>query len=111
MPYVLNGQNVSIDQAPVQREGRNYVPLEKVVENLGGTVTWEDANKTAKATIGQWTASVQMDNPIVDVSGTKVTLSDPPYIENGQMWVPWTFFRDAYGYKVEMEGDTLNVHL
>jgi len=111
MPYVLNGRSVDVDEEPTVREGRNYVPLEAVVQNLGGTVTWEDATKTARATIGQWTAAVQMANPVVDVSGTRVTLADAPYIENDTMYVPWYFFRDAFGYKVEMEGDTLNVHL
>jgi hypothetical protein len=111
MPYVLNGQNVSIGEEPTVKNGRNYVPLEDVVRNLGGNVTFDNASKTASATIGQWTANVQMDNPVVDVSGTRVTLQDAPYIENGTMYVPWSFFRDAYGYQVEMEGDTLKVHL
>jgi len=111
MPYVLNGQSVSLGQEPAVRNGRNYAPLEQVVQSLGGTVTWDDASKTARATIGQWTASVQMANPVVDVSGQQVTLADPPYIEEGTMYVPWYFFRDAYGYKVEMNGDTLNIHL
>lgn len=111
MPYMLNGQNVNIGEEPQVRQGRNYVPLEQVVQGLGGKVEWDHPSKTASATIGPWTAAVQADNTSVDVSGTKVTLQDAPYIENGTMYVPWTFFRDAYGYKVEMEGDTLNVHL
>jgi len=111
MPYVLNGQNVSIAEEPTVREGRNYVPLEAVLQSLGGTVTWDNETKTASATTGQWTASVQMGNPVVDVNGTQVTLADAPYVENDTLYVPWYFFRDAFGYKVEMDGDTLQVHL
>ncbi|MCC2668193.1 MAG: exported protein of unknown function [Armatimonadetes bacterium] len=111
MPYLLNNQSMSLDEEPVVRDGRNFVPLESVVQSLGGTVVWDDSTKTARATITQWTANVQMDNPVVDVSGTKVTLQDAPYVEDGKMWVPWYFFRDAYGYKVEMNDGTLNVHL
>ena len=111
MPYLLNGQSITTGEEPVLREGRNYVPLEQVVQNLGGTTTWDDATKTARATLGKWTAAVQMANPVVDVSGTRVTLADPPYIEDGKMYVPWYFFRDAFGYKVEMADGTLNVHL
>ena len=111
MPYLLNNQSVTLNDEPMVREGRNYVPLEQVVQNLGGSVAWDDGAKTARATIGQWTANVQMANTLVDVNGQQVTLADAPYIEDGKMWVPWYFFRDAYGYKVEMNGDTLNVHL
>jgi hypothetical protein len=111
MPYVLNGQNANISEEPQVREGRNYVPLEQVVQTLGGRVEWDHASKTASASIAQWTAKVQADNPVVDVSGTRVQLQDAPYIENDTMYVPWYFFRDAYGYKVEMDGGTLSVHL
>lgn len=111
MPYVLNNQTATIGEEPVVKNGRNFVPLEAVVQNLGGSVTWDDASKTASATIGQWVAKVHNGDTNVDVSGTKVTLADAPYIEDGTMYVPWYFFRDAYGYKVEMDGDTLKVHL
>jgi hypothetical protein len=111
MPYVLNGQNVSLGEEPTEHEGRHYVPLEPVLQSLGGTVSWDNETKTATATAGKWTASVQMANPVVDVSGTQVTLADPPYVENDTLYVPWYFFRDAFGYKAEMDGDTLQVHL
>lgn len=111
MPYVLNGQTVSVSEEPVLRDDRHYVPLVEVVEKLGGTVAWDEAAKTARATIGQWTANVQAGNTTVDVSGTPVKLGDAPYEEHGTMWVPWYFFRDAYGYKVEFNDGTLSIHL
>jgi hypothetical protein len=111
MPYILNGQQVTLGREPVVRQGRNFVPLEDMVTKLGGTLSWDHDTKTAHATIGQWTAHVQADNPQVQVNTQQVSLTDPPYIEDGTMFVPWTFFRDAYGYKVDMEADTLVVSL
>jgi hypothetical protein len=111
MPYVLNGQEQQISEEPIERDGRHFVPLAQMVETLGGQVTWDNNTKTAQATIGQWTANVQEGNTNVNVSGTPVNLSAAPYVENGTMYVPWDFFRDAYGYKTNMEGDTLYVHL
>jgi hypothetical protein len=111
MPYSLNGQNATISQEPVERNGRHYVPLAEVVEQLGGAVQWDNDAKTAHATIGQWTANLRMGDSNVDVNGTPVTLSSPPFVENDTMYVPWDFFRDAYGYKANMQGDTLYVHL
>jgi hypothetical protein len=36
----------------------------------------------------------------IDVSGTPVTLAADPYVEEDLMWVPVTFFKDAFGYNV-----------
>ena len=110
MPYVINGQQQEI-QEPVERNGRHFVPLAAVVETLGGTVTWDNSGKAASAAIGQWTAHVRDGDTTVDVNGQKVTLQDAPYVENGTMYVPWDFFHWAYGYKTNIEGDTLYVHL
>lgn len=110
MPYVINGENQTLEE-PVEVNGRHYVPLAHLVEVLGGMVTWDNTSKTASCTIGQWTAKVQDGNSTVDVNGQQVNLSASPYVENGTMYVPWDFFHDAYGYKANMEGDTLNIHL
>ncbi len=111
MPYNINGQTASIAEEPVERDGRHYVPLAALVEALGGTVSWDNSAKTASATIGQWTAQVQDGSTSVDVSGTAVTLAAPPYVENDTIYVPWDFFHTAYGYKTNMEGETLYIHL
>src|SRR5205809_3719639 len=111
MPYMINGQPAPIDEEPIETDGKHYVPLEDVVQALGGSVRWDDSAKTAYATIGQWTAAVQMSNQTVDVSGTQVNLSQAPYVEGERMYVPWDFFRDAYGYKASIQDGTLDIHL
>jgi hypothetical protein len=78
MPYVLNGEARSVSAEPQVWEGRHYVPLAPLVEQLGGMVKWDNNSKTADATIGQWTAHVQDGNPDVDVNGTHVQLAAPP---------------------------------
>jgi hypothetical protein len=111
MPYVLNGQPVNLAEEPVFRDGATYVPLNAVASALGGSVGWDNDTKTASATIGNWTANVQMMNNTVDVNGTAVSLSAPPIVENDTMYVPWELFRDAYGYKASYDGNTLTIGL
>src|SRR5688500_4792105 len=94
MPYNIQGQTVQLGAEPfLHTNNKHYVPLRDVVEQLGGTVTFDNNTKTAKATIGQWVATVQMAEENVDVSGTPVRLSAPPFVEDGQMYVPFDFFR------------------
>jgi hypothetical protein len=111
MPYNIGGQIVNIPEEPTEKDGRHYVPLAAVVQALGGSVAWDNTTKTAAATIGQWTAHVQEGSDDVMVNTTPVTLDAPPYIENDKMFVPWDFFKVAYGYKADIEGGTLYIHL
>lgn len=102
MPFNIQGQDVQLGSEPFLHNNKNYVSLRDVVSALGGTITFDNDTKTASATIGQWVANVQMGNRNVDVSGTPVTLTADPYVEDGQMYVPFDFFRDAFGYDVSV---------
>lgn len=107
MGYYLNGQNVSISEEPFEKDGKHFVPVKEVVQGLGGTASWDNNSKTATTTIGQWTAKINMDDPVVQVSSTdgrnqQVNLSAAPFVENDTLYVPWDFFKDVYGYQTNM---------
>lgn len=103
MPYTINNQAASVGREPILRGDRLYVPLADIVESLGGTVAWDNDQKIATATIGQWTATVRMADRNIDVSGTPVALAADPYVEEDTMWVPVTFFHDVFGYQVSAD--------
>lgn len=115
MPYNIQGNNVSLSTEPfLHGNNKHYVPLRDVVESLGGTVAFDNMSKTASATIGQWTANLQMGDANVNVAGadgsnTPVSLTAPPFVQEDQMFVPFDFFRDAFGYNVSFDGDTFNI--
>ena len=109
MPLTYQGQ-----PTPVRMENRDgilYVPVEEAVQALGGTVEWDNANKRASVTIGQWTARVFMAASEADVNGTHVTFNGPTIVENDTMWVPVRFFEKAFGYKLSLQGDTVDLAL
>jgi hypothetical protein len=103
MPYNIQGASVSIAQEPRIVQDRLYVPVAELVERLGGQVSWDNTAKVATATIGRWVATIRMGDRNVDVSGTPVTLVADPFVEEGVMYVPATFFHDAFGYTVEAD--------
>jgi hypothetical protein len=110
MPYTIQGQSAPISTDPQVREGRTYVPLREVAEQLGGRVSWDNSAKRATVTIGQWVASVNLADTNVDVSGTAVTIQAPPFVDgNGEMWVPASFFKDAFGYQVQINGSNIGI--
>jgi hypothetical protein len=110
MPYTIQGQQANIETEPETRQGETYVPLREVVQALGGSINWDNTNKVAQATIGQWVATVNLADMNVDVSGTAVTLSNAPFVDDdGMMWVPASFFQSAYGYQVQASGNNVSI--
>lgn len=113
MPYVIQGNTVTLDTEPFLHNDKHYVSLREVLEQLGGTADFDNSTKVATATIGPWVARVEMANQDVNVTGNgrdvNVHLTAPPYVDNDQMYVPFDFFRDVYGYNVSFDNDTVTI--
>jgi hypothetical protein len=111
MPYTINGQSTSLGEEPHQHNGTTYLPFREVIQALGGTVSWDNTAKQATATIGKWTAQVDLDANTADVSGNHVTFSAPAHEHDGKLYVPADFFHQAYGYKVQANGSDVSISL
>jgi hypothetical protein len=111
MPYNVQGQAVSLNEEPRIIQDRLYVPLAELVEQLGGRVDWDNENKIATAAIGKWTATIRMADRNVDVSGTPVTLIADPIVDQDTMYVPASFFKDAFGYTVNVDPGSRQVSI
>lgn len=109
MPYMIQGQPAAISTEPFLQGDKHFIPLREVIDALGGSISYDNATKVAIATIGQWAARVELGNTHVDVSGTGVTLTAAPFIEDGVFYVPFDFLHNAYGYNVSLNGGTLNI--
>ena len=113
MPYVIQGNNVPLPTEPFLHGDKHYVSLREVLGALGGTVDFDNNAKVATAVIGPWTAQITMGDTNVTVNGNgsdvPVTLTAPAYVEDDQMFVPFDFFRDAYGYNVGFADDTVTI--
>ena len=109
MPYNIDGGEYYFASEPFLRNNKNYVPLRDTIETLGGKVEFDNATKTATATIASYAATVTEGDKSVDVSGQAVTLTAAPLIENGEMFVPFDFFRDAYGYVTQFDNGTVTI--
>jgi len=115
MPYNIQGNTVSLANEPfLHGNNKHYVPLRDLAEALDGKVAFNNDTKMATVAIGQWTANVAMADTNVTVVGTDgqnvpVSLTGEPFVRDGQMYVPFDFFRDAFGYDVSLTGDTVVV--
>lgn len=78
---IINGQQIASDVQPVIVEGRTYVPLRVVSENLGARVTWMEQDRQV---VISWKTEATPDLP--------QTSGDIPIILDGQVLrIPATY--------------------
>jgi hypothetical protein len=106
--YLINGQSQDIPD-PIEQDGVMYVPLAKVVETLGGYVTWLNEAKTVSVELGDQTVELQQDNSRVTKDGGVISLAGAPFNDGGTIWVPQNFFSDALGCTVDISGADVNI--
>jgi hypothetical protein len=88
-----------MSQAPAQvnaisRDGKQFVPLKTIVEQLGGTVDWDNAAKIATINVRNVTAQVFADQNNLTANGQTYTLSAEPFVENNTLYVPIDLLHD-----------------
>jgi hypothetical protein len=107
MPIQIQGRPTDIETRNM--DGTTYVPVQETAEALGGTAEWDNTNKVATVTIGPWAAVVSMAAAEAVVNDTRVTFNGPTFVEADRMWVPVRFFEKAFGYRIDLTGDTINL--
>jgi hypothetical protein len=106
MPYQIGGQTVQLSKEPKNMNGPVYVPFREVMEQLGGKITWDNASKTAGATLNGRHARVPNDSPTFDLDGRSVSMSVPSMFIEEEVWVPIEFFGLAFGAPAYADGPT-----
>lgn len=98
--------------APVIKNGTTYVPIRAIVENWGGTVSYESASKTLTITLGDNTVEIVVGSTTATVNGETVTISNPAYISStGRTMVPIRFLAESLDLTVNWDADTKSIDI
>lgn len=108
---VLNGNLVSFDVPPVIVEGRTLIPLRKISEELGYTVSWDDATRQIDISGGGHLITMIVNDTKVIADGKEIILDVPSMIIDGRTLVPVRFVIDSLGGKVSWDESTYTVDL
>ena len=90
---------------PIKTEtffGSRYVPLKQALDQLGGHVEWDNAAKRATVHVNGKTILTTMEQNSVEANGAMFTLSQPPLVQNGVLYVPEDFFTSVVGQNVTL---------
>lgn len=102
------------DQPPVILNDRTYVPLRRVLENMGATVKWDDATKTVQVdsydnitrillTVDNPEITVYTFTSVLNADERKVTSDVAPVIMNDRTMLPIRIIAESMGATVEWD--------
>lgn len=84
----------------IEAFGTRYVPLRAALDQIGGSVQWDNGAKQATVTANGKTVVVVMEQSAVHVDGGTMNLSAPPLVKAGSLLVPEDFFTVVLGKDV-----------
>ncbi len=95
---LIDPKNLSVK--PFTVDGRTLVPLRFLAENLGATVSWEDATATATVASGTTKIEIKENEKFLMVGGQKKEIDVPAMIKSGRFLLPLRAVAEALGKKV-----------
>jgi hypothetical protein len=104
---IVNGQQVSFDQPPIERTGRVFVPLRGVFERLGASVVY--GNGVINATGNGRNISLRIGSTQATVNGQSQNLDVAPFLVGSRTLVPLRFVAQALGAAVDWNNSTSTV--
>jgi hypothetical protein len=107
LAITVNGAPLALDQEPIERVGRVYVPLRGIFERLGASVVYQ-AGQIA-ATRGSTTVSLRLGSTTAYVDGRPTTLDAPPFLVGPRTLVPLRFIAESLGASVQYNDATATV--
>ncbi|WP_242611815.1 stalk domain-containing protein [Fictibacillus sp. BK138] len=106
----INGKTFSYDENAYLKDGRTFVPVRGVFEELEATVNYNASTGEIKATrwdrrvtlkVGSTTATV-----VTDQGTSTITFDTAPQISDGRTMVPLRFIANALGAETKWNNDT-----
>jgi Copper amine oxidase N-terminal domain len=104
---IVNGQQVSFDQPPIERGGRVFVPLRGVFERLGASVVYD--NGTINATGNGRNIQLHIGSTSAIVNGQTTYLDVAPFLVGARTLVPLRFISESLGANVNWDGNSHTV--
>ncbi len=102
---VIDGKTVTFDVAPANENGRLLVPLSAIFTQMGATVTWDGATKTATAVKGDTKVVIAIGSLEPTINGKASKLEVAAKIVDGRTLAPMRFVCEAFGGKVAWDGE------
>ena len=102
---ILEGKQLEFDVAPKLVNGRVLVPMRKIFESFGLTVTWDELLQTARGKNEAMDILFQIGSKKANINGVEFELEVPAQIISESTMVPLRFLSENMNYNVVWNGD------
>ena len=97
------------DQAPILVDRRILVPVRDVFEELGFTLTWDEATYTAILSRRDFHIVITSGSNVFSTNSMPFILDVPAQLIGGRIMVPLRLPLESVGYTLEWDGDSYTV--
>jgi len=101
---LVNGEPVVNDVAPIIKGERTFLPIRLIAEELGATVTWNEAEQSVTIVKDDMTIVIYIGQAFALVNGEPVQLDEAAFIVNGRTYLPLRFVAENLGAVVTWDG-------
>lgn len=110
----VNGVEKNIDEngtTPVIINGRTLLPVRAVVEEMGGSVDWNNTTKQVTLSNNNDMIVLTINSLSAFLNNEQQTLDTAPTIINGRTLLPIRFIAENFGYIVNWNANTKQVEI
>jgi len=104
----VNGIEKEIDEGrgttPVIINNRTLVPIRAIIEEMGGSVSWEQNTQKISLSLSDKTIVLTIDSTTAYVNNEAKILDTSPTIINERTMLPIRFISENLGYNVDWDG-------
>lgn len=104
-----NGIEKEIDSEPIIINNRTLLPIRAVIEEIGGTVNWDNKKQEITLTYQGDTIRLVIDNTTAYLNDTAITLDTAPVIINGRTMIPIRFIAESFHFDVVWDNQTITI--
>lgn len=105
----LNGKELTFDVPPEIVNGRTFVPLRTIFEELGAEIHWDGNTQTVTATKGSVKIVLKIGEAHAYVNDEMVSLDAPAKIVSGRTLVPLRFVSESLDFAVDWDDETWTI--
>lgn len=110
-PILLNYKNLDLASKATVSAGTTWVPLKTFAMDMGYSVVWNQASKTAVLTRPGRQITVTAGSKVAKVNGTAFQLAKPVRIVAGTVYIPLVSGTGALGGRIGRDPDRGNVNI
>ncbi|MBT2762406.1 stalk domain-containing protein [Paenibacillus sp. ISL-20] len=100
---LFDGSDHSV--SPIVKNGSTLLPIGPIIEQLGGSVSWNNKERKVTIKLNKNTIELWIDSKSANVNGLEKTLDVPPTVIKGRTMLPVRFVTENLRAKVAWDGE------